>query len=133
MDELGLSMLNIPSLSCFEYPIGPNHLRIHQEKDQKWAIQQFHTKLNPYRYITPTKLMLLTFIFIFWLCWSSHPHKGFLWLQCAGFSLQWLLLLQSTASGVRDFRRCGTRVFLRHVESFPAGEGTVSLHWQMNS
>ena len=42
--------------------------------------------------------------FYFWLCWVFIAAWAFLgstlWLQCAGFSLKWLLLLQSTGSRV---------------------------------
>ena len=34
---------------------------------------------------------------------------GYSSLQCAGFSLQWLLLLQSTGSRLTDFSSCGAR------------------------
>ena len=34
--------------------------------------------------------------------------RGYSSLQCAGFSLQWLLLLQSTGSRCAGFSSCGT-------------------------
>ena len=34
----------------------------------------------------------------FWLCWVSVAVWVFLWLQCSGSSLQWLLLLWSAGS-----------------------------------
>ena len=61
-------------------------------------------------------------LFIFWLCWGPGwvfvaarglsliaASGGYSSLQCAGFSLQWLLLLQSTGSRHAGFRRCGTQ------------------------
>ena len=52
---------------------------------------------------------LFIYLFIFWLRWisiaarafSSCGEQGYSLLQCAGFSLWWLLLLQSTALGMR--------------------------------
>ena len=37
------------------------------------------------------------------------PHGGYSSLWCAGFSLRWLLLLQSTGSRRAGFSSCGTR------------------------
>ena len=62
-------------------------------------------------------IYLFLILIFFWLCWSSLLHAGFslvvvsggyssLW--CAGFSLQWLLLLQSTGSRHAGFSSCGT-------------------------
>ena len=53
----------------------------------------------------------------FWLCWVFvaarglslvAASEGYSSLQCAGFSLQWLLLLQSTGSRRMGFSSCGT-------------------------
>ena len=38
---------------------------------------------------------------------SSCGEWGRLWLQCVGFSLQWLLSLQSVGSGRTGFSNCG--------------------------
>ena len=46
-------------------------------------------------------------LFIFVCFGSSLLIAGFLQLQCAGFSLQWLLLLCSTGSGHAGFSSCG--------------------------
>ena len=55
--------------------------------------------------------------FIFWLWWLFLPvcgpsldvgSKGYPLLQCAGFSLQWLLWLQSTGSRHEGFSSCST-------------------------
>ena len=40
---------------------------------------------------------------------SSCGEQGYSLLPCAGFSLQWLLLLQSTGSRCVGFSRCGTQ------------------------
>ena len=56
-------------------------------------------------------------LFIFCLCWVFVAARrlslvaawgGYSSLQCAGFSLQWLLLLQSTGSRHAGFSSCGT-------------------------
>ena len=53
----------------------------------------------------------------FWLCWVFVAARGlslvaasggYSSLQCAGFSLQWLLLLWSTGSRHTGFSSCGT-------------------------
>ena len=60
------------------------------------------------------------YLFIyFWLRWVFVAARGLSLvvasggcssLRCAGFSLQWLLLLQSTGSRHVSFSSCGTRV-----------------------
>ena len=54
----------------------------------------------------------------FWLCWvfvAVHGLSlvavsgGYSLLRCVGFSLQWLLLLQSMGSRHTGFSSCGTR------------------------
>ena len=60
------------------------------------------------------------YLFIyFWLCWVFVVAHGlsldavsgrYSSLQCMGFSLQWLLLLQSMGSRHAGFSSCGTRV-----------------------
>ena len=59
------------------------------------------------------------FIYIyFWLCWVFVAacrlslvavSRVYSLLQCAGFSLQWLLLLRSMGSRCAGFRSCGTQ------------------------
>ena len=60
---------------------------------------------------------VLNFVgFFFWLHWifvavrglSLGASGGYSSLQCAGFSLRWLLLLQSTGSRRMGFSSCGT-------------------------
>ena len=54
----------------------------------------------------------------FWLRWVFVAARGlplvavrgaYSWLTCSGFSLRWLLLLQSTGSEHPGFSSCGTR------------------------
>ena len=61
------------------------------------------------------------FFFFFWLCWifvAAHGlsvvalSEGYSSLRCAGFSLQWLLLLRSTGFRRVGFSSCGTRAQL---------------------
>ena len=61
---------------------------------------------------------LFFFSFSFWLCWVFVAacglslvavSGGYSSLWCTGFSLQWLLLLQSTGSRRMGFSSCGTR------------------------
>ena len=58
------------------------------------------------------------FFFYFWLHWVFiaacrlslvAASRGYSSLRCTGFSLQWLLLLQSTGSRHTGFSSCGTQ------------------------
>ena len=70
-----------------------------------------------YVFIFKTLLLFIFKIFIyFWLCWVFiaacglslvAASKGYSSLQCVGFSLRWLLLLQSTGSRNVGFSSCG--------------------------
>ena len=64
------------------------------------------------------KYYLFYFIIYFWLHWVFAAarglslvaaSRGYSLLQCAGFSLQWLLLLQSTGSRHAGFSSCSSR------------------------
>ena len=66
--------------------------------------------------IHPDNLCL--FFFFFWLCWVFVAarglslvavNRGYSLLPCVGFSLRWLLLLQSTGSRHVGFSSCGTQ------------------------
>ena len=79
---------------------------------------------NVYQIIHLLKIHILSFfkiyfIYYFWLCWVfiavcriSLPaaSRGYSSLRCTGFSLQWLLLLQSTGSRHAGFSSCSTQV-----------------------
>ena len=63
-------------------------------------------------------LKIYFILFYFWLCWvfvAAHglslvaASRGYSSLRCAGFSLQWLLLLRSMGSRHVGFSSCGTR------------------------
>ena len=64
-------------------------------------------------------LLLFIYLFIyFWLTWVFAAERGlslvvasggYSLLWCVGFSLQWLLLLQSTGSRRTGFSSCGTQ------------------------
>ena len=88
-------------------------------------------------------LLFFKYLFIyFWLRWVSVAARGlplvaasggYSSLQCAGFSLRWLLLLQGTRSRRTGFSSCGRRaqslwgmglVAPRHVGSSPTRDGT---------
>ena len=82
------------------------------------------------------------FFFFFWLCWVFVAARGlslvaasggYSLLWCAGFSLQWLLLLQSTGSRCTGFSSCVRwaqqlwrtgLVAPRHVGSSPTRDRT---------
>ena len=70
---------------------------------------------------------IFIYLFIyFWLRWvfiAVHrlslvvASGGYSSLQCAGFSLQWLLLLRSMGSRCADFSSCGSRALERRLSS----------------
>ena len=63
------------------------------------------------------QLLFFLEIYLFWLCWVfvaacklslAAASGGYTSLQCAGFSLRWLLLLQSMGSRHAGFSSCST-------------------------
>ena len=77
------------------------------------------------------KFIYLFYLFIFWLCWvflAVHvlslvvASGGYSSLPCAGFSLRWLLLLQSSmGSSHVGFSSCGSRALERRLSSCGLG------------
>ena len=70
----------------------------------------------------------LPFWKMFWLCWVFSAvlgihlvavSEGYSWLQRMGFSLPWLLLLQSTGSRQSGFSSCRTCIQLLWMWDFP--------------
>ena len=106
---------------------------------------------------------IFNFFIYFWLYWVFvaagelsvvAASRGYSSLQCAGFPLQWLLLLQKMGSGVLasvaavpGLSGCGSRppeygsVVMVHGLNCPSacgifldqGSNPCSLHWQMDS
>ena len=69
-------------------------------------------------YLWPIFFYLFIYLLKFWLLWVFTAARGFSLvaanggyslLRCAGFSLQWLLLLRSTGFRRMAFSSCGTR------------------------
>ena len=86
--------------------------------------------------------VLLTFIylFIFGCVGSSLLHTGFLQLKasgdysslrCAGFSLWWFLLLQSTGSRCVGFSSCGSRALEHRLSSCGARAQLLRRIWDL--
>ena len=73
--------------------------------------------------------------FSFGCAGSSMQHAGFLQLWCAGFSLQWLLLLQSMGSREHGLSSCSATGLTapRQVRSSQTRDQTRLLHWQTDS
>ena len=74
-------------------------------------------------------------IYFFWLHWvfiAVHgislvaASGGYSWLQCAGFSLQWLLLLRRMGCRRVGFSRCGSWALECRLSS--CGTWAYSLH-----
>ena len=100
--------------------------------------------------------LFIIYLFIFGCVGSSLLRTGFLLvaasrgyssLWCTGFSLQWLLLLQSTGSRRAGFSSCGSWALELRLSSFGArawllrsmwdlpgpGMNPCPLHWQADS
>ena len=60
------------------------------------------------------KINLLIYFWLHWVCVAAHwlslvaVSGGYFSLQCPGFSLRWLLLLQSTGCRCTGFSSCGS-------------------------
>ena len=76
-------------------------------------------------FLPPPPIFIYLFIY-FWLCWvfvAAHGlslvavSRGYSLMRCADFSLQWLLLLQSTGSRRTGFNSCGSQVLERRLSS----------------
>ena len=57
--------------------------------------------------------------------------RGYSSLRCAGFSLWWLLLLQSTGSRCTGFSSCG--MWAQQLWLRDQGSNPCALHWQADS
>ena len=87
------------------------------------VLEMFHWVLTPVvtsGFLLTTRFLsfLFTYLFIYWLHWvfvAVHglslvaASGGYSSLQCAGFSLRWLLLLWRTGSRRADFSSCDTQ------------------------
>ena len=78
-----------------------------------------------YLFILKVDLFICLFIFL-WLHWVFVAVCGlslvvasgeYSWLQCAGFSSRWLLLLRSTGCRRAGFSSCGSRALERRLSS----------------
>ena len=102
---------------------------------------------------TGIQRLLCNFLY-FWQCWVFVAVRVFLqlwWMgatlqwRCTGFSLWWLLLLQSTSCRSARFSSCGSWVLEhrpdsctslaapQHVGSSQIRDWTSVLHWQVDS
>ena len=92
-----------------------------------------------------TSVVSCNFIFIylfiyFWLRWVFVAVRGlslvaasgvYSSLQCAGFSLRWLLLLRSTGSRRVGFSSCGSRALERRLSSCGAQAQLLHSMWDL--
>ena len=83
---------------------------------------------------------LFILLIYFWLRWVFLAacalslvvaSGGYSSLRCAGFSLQWLLLLQSTGSRCAGFSSCGTRALERRLSSCGARALLLRGMWEI--
>ena len=94
-------------------------------------------------YLGPLSILsiyLSIYLFIYWLCWVFVFARGLslvavsgghssLW--CAGFLLQWLLLLRNTGSRHTDFSSCGSRALERRLSSCGAWAQLLRGMWDL--
>ena len=85
-------------------------------------------------------ILLLLFFIYFWLRWVFvavrglslvATSRGYSSLQCRGFSLRWLLLLQSMGSRHRGFSSCGSRALERRLSSCGAWAQLLCGMWDL--
>ena len=97
----------------------------------------FKVLLGSLQYPFFLKNYLLLF---FWLCWVFIAacglslvvtSGGYSSLWCAGFSLQWLLLLWSTGSRCAGFSSCGSRVLKRRLSSLGTQAQMLCGMWDL--
>ena len=101
---------------------------LYEKQEEPWLINLAETRrirfshfLNMFPHLISFFFFFLTnlfiYLFLFWLCWVFVAVRGlslvaasggYSMLWCAGFSLRWLLLLQSTDSRRAGFSSCGT-------------------------
>ena len=83
--------------------------------------------------------LFVLFIY-FWLCWvfvAAHglslvaASGGYSSLQCTGFSLRWLLLLQSTGSRACGLSSCGSWALERRLSSCGARAQLLRGMWNL--
>ena len=88
----------------------------------------------------PPQLLIFFPYFYFWQRWVFvaarglslvAESRGYSSLQCAGFSLRWLLLLQSTGSRCMGFSSCGSRALERRLSSCGAQAWLFSGMWDL--
>ena len=91
-----------------------------------WAILKDMFRVYLPAHLFSLFFFFLIFFFYFWLCWVFVAARGlslavasgcYSLLWCAGFSLRWLLLLQSTGSRCAGFSSCGSRALERRLSS----------------
>ena len=80
------------------------------------ALSSKSSKKKKKKKLLPFFFFLINLFIYFWLCWVFVAcglslvavSGGYPLLRCAGFSLRWLLLLQSTGSRCTGFSSCGS-------------------------
>ena len=89
---------------------------------------------------SPAHSLFFNFYYFFWLHWVfvaarglslDVASRGYSLLQCAGFSLWWLLLLQSTGSRRKGFSSCGLRALGCQVSSCGTWAQLLSSMWDL--
>ena len=87
-----------------------------------WAVDSLCISLFYFILFYVLKILFILFLAALGLCcctraFSSCSERGYFSLQCAGVSLQWLLLLWSMGSRRAGFSSCGSRALEHRLSS----------------
>ena len=94
-------------------------------------------KGSPHASFLFSQIYLFIQLFNFWLHWvfaAAHGFSlvaesgGYSLLRCVGFSLRWLLLLQSTGSRCTSFSSCGTQASVAVARGLQSAGLVVVAH-----
>ena len=119
---------------CWGYNINKVSYHLFKTHKKNWYLKLFWSQ----------RFLLLFFkinLFIyFWLHWVFIAARGlsllaarriYFLLRCAGFSLQWLLLLRSTGSRRACFSSCGSQALERRLSSCGAQAQLLCGMWDL--
>ena len=106
-------------LSRYRFLIREARLFSNLMRQEIWQVKSHLTSQSPVSFFGFFKIY-------FWLRWVFIAarglslvavSRGYSLLRCAGFSLEWLLLLRSTGSRRTGFSSCGSRALERGISS----------------
>ena len=115
----------------------------HKLETTSWKVWVLSCRCFIYFFFLFFFLQFVAFCFIYFLflaalglfcctrAFSSCSEQGYSSLQCAGVSLRWLLLLQSTGSRCTGFSSCGSRALEHRLSSCGARTQLLQGMWDL--